>query len=65
MSKICTPEETVQAIRDYCVRHEVRPDFVLIDRQYDADGEVIGFRLSLDLDGRSRGCDETFGTWGE
>ncbi len=27
------------------------------------DAPVVGFRLSLDVDGRSRGCDETYGEW--
>ena len=60
--KTYTKMDLDAAIVDYAVRHEVETDDVLIDRNY-YDGLVIGFRLSLDVDGRSRGGDETFGNW--
>ena len=55
--------DITQAVADYCDFHGVEADAVLIDRR-EMDGiGVVGFRLSLDIDGRSRGCDETFGAW--
>lgn len=59
--------EIARYVNDYADHHDVEPDAVIIDRRF-ADGgkdglAVIGFRLSLDVDGRSRGCDERFGAW--
>lgn len=37
---------------------------VVVDRNYEGGTEnVIGFRLSLDSDNHSHGCDETYGEW--
>lgn len=49
-------------VEAYAAHHEVGPSDVLVDRNYRGD-EVVGIRLSLDVDGYSRGCDETFGEW--
>jgi hypothetical protein len=46
----------------YAAHHDVEPSAVDVSRNT-SDNTVIGVRLSLDIDGRSRGCDETFGEW--
>lgn len=46
------------AIEDYCIHHGVQPRDVTITSEYDAEGDVLRFCLSLDGDGRSHGCDE-------
>lgn len=60
MSKTCTEAEINEAVVDYAIHHEVETGAVDVSRSY-TDGALTGFRLSLDADGRSRGCDETFG----
>lgn len=59
-----TEAEIEQAVADYATHHGVETDAVDVCRRYEDDC-VIGFRLSLDVDGASRGCDERFGAWGE
>lgn len=59
---IYTEAEINEAVVAYAIHHEVEADAVLIDCTT-ADGGIVGFRLSLDTDGRSRGCDEVFGQW--
>lgn len=60
-NKALTVDEQVdQAINDYCDRHGLDSDAVLVDYERDGSGEVVRFRLSRDIDGRSRGCDEWF-----
>lgn len=61
--KAYTDREMMSAILDYADRNGVDKDHVVLSRLYDVDGYVIGFRLSLDFDGRSKGCDEVFGEW--
>lgn len=46
------------AVEDYAIHHGVEPRDVLVDSEYDAEGDVLRFRMSLDGDGRSHGCDE-------
>ena len=61
-----TETEINESIRDYATQHEVELDAVLVDRhtgEYAQGPDVVGYRLSLDVDGVSRGCDETFGDW--
>lgn len=57
---IYTDEQIQQAVTDYAIHHEVEADAVLVERSY-TDGRLTGFRLSLDADGKSRGCDERYG----
>jgi hypothetical protein len=57
-------DEIRSYVLSYADHHGVGPDAVDVTRQYDG-GAVTGFRLSLDVDGRSRGCDEKFGTFGQ
>lgn len=57
-----TDREIDRAIVDYAIHHDVETDAVVIDVREEG-GAVVGFRLSLDVGGRSRGCDETFGEW--
>lgn len=54
------------AVEDYCIHHQAEEDGVDVCMcTHGDDGPVIGFRLSLDVDGRSRGEDKRFGSWGE
>jgi hypothetical protein len=63
-----TTTYTEDVIRSYVLSyaeyHGVEPDAVDVAREMDGK-TVTGFRLSLDVDGRSRGCDEKFGTFGQ
>jgi hypothetical protein len=48
-----------EAVRRYAEFHGVEADAVDVTRVYDGDGDrVVRFRLSLDTDVRSHGCDE-------
>jgi hypothetical protein len=49
------------AVEDYYTRHGAEPE---IDRLWDRDGRLIGFRLSRVLDGSERHDEERFGAWG-
>ncbi len=66
-----TAEEIAQALGDYCDHHDVQPEDVIVDMMVRTGGPhgdrpvTVGFRLSLDVDGRSKGCDERFGAWGK
>lgn len=62
-TRIYAEKDIMEAVHDYAVHHEVETDEVSVTRNHDNDGRIIGFRLSLDVDGRSRGCDEKFGAW--
>ena len=57
--------EAVENYEDYYAEQiETKGLKVVVDRNYEGGTEnVIGFRLSLDSDNRSHGCDETFGEW--
>lgn len=59
--KIYTKAEIDDAVEVYAIAYEVEKDGVDVTLAYDEDGAVIGFRLSLDVDGRSHGCDEWIG----
>ncbi len=52
-----------QTVHDYAYRWEVDTDEVDVSINLSGN-DIVGFRLSLDSAGRSRGCDESFGTWG-
>jgi hypothetical protein len=60
-----TPHEQAwidQAILDYAIHHGVETDAVFVLRNF-REGRLVGFLLSLDRNGHSRGCDEKFGQW--
>jgi hypothetical protein len=63
--KIYTEEEIAEAIDIYSEFHEFHSEkngglSVHVTKNVTVDG-VVGFRMSLDGDGRSRGCDEIIG----
>lgn len=60
---IYTESEIQQHVADYADHYNVANVAVDVCRNYDGDGQVIGFRLSLDFGGCSRGCDEMYGEW--
>ncbi len=62
-SPAITGDEITTAKADYAAHHGTTEDAVIVDLMHDPDGRTIGFRLSLDVGGRSRGCDEYFGAW--
>lgn len=55
-----TEEQIASHVSDYATHHEVATDAVVISRRFVGD-EVVGFVLSLDDVGHSRGRDEKFG----
>ena len=57
-----TESEITQAVADYADLHLVEESAVDVSRNY-CDGETVGIRLSLDVDGASKGCDERYGEW--
>jgi hypothetical protein len=66
--KTFSDSEIQKAVEDYRDFHASKIQLegltVEVSRNYLGDTEgVIGFRLSLDSDGHSHGCDETYGIW--
>lgn len=59
--KIYTKAEIDDVVEVYAIAYGVETDGVDATLNYDEDENVIGFRLSLDVDGRSHGCDEWIG----
>lgn len=48
-----------EAIEVYCYHRDVEPSDVVVTYECDeGGGNVVRFRLSLDVDGKSHGCDE-------
>jgi len=62
IKKTFTDADVTAAVVDYAIHHEVETDRVAVERSYQ-DGRLVGFRLSLDVHGRSAGQDETYGTF--
>ena len=58
--KVYTEKEISGFVADYATHHEVETDKVEVLRVYVGEG-IVGFRLSLDTDGKSHGCDEKYG----
>jgi hypothetical protein len=61
-TKYYTEAEIAEAVQLYAEFHGLDPTAVDVARNYEGDGpNVIGFRLSRDVDGAQRGDDETYG----
>ena len=58
---VWTNEEIEQYVLEYAQFHEIEPEEVCVDRAYDGDAQVIGFRLSKG----QCGADEHYGLWGQ
>ncbi|MCA1684749.1 MAG: hypothetical protein LC745_01935 [Planctomycetia bacterium] len=57
-----TAIEIDELVASYADHHGVTIEEVDVSRNYSGD-DVIGVRLSLDVDGVSRGDDERYGEW--
>lgn len=59
--KVFTPQEIAEARLSYADYHGVDYASGVEVTENHYDGKCVGFRLSLDVDGRSRGEDEWYG----
>lgn len=59
--KVSAEQQIAEAVELYADFHGVPTASVDVTREFEGDGDIVTrFRLSMDQEGRSRGCDEWY-----